>query len=151
MLNNKFVLSAFSRRKNDGIFMITVGESSNDMVNTVTKCLDTKNPNKIFCTNDEYFLHNNDFSLKDTFIGVNEINLKFQEIHQPNHQDCYVYIHIKKDLGIVSKHFYFDLNRSQSIAEDQGADSNLHLFEPTDKGKTFRVYIGSIETPPPWL
>ena len=152
---NKEMLLAGGQQKNDGIWEITVGawdnfcgkciaanrEDSGKMV-----CLDKQNPDLIFGTNNEYFEHQNYFILRSTFVGMLNDYLGFPKVHKPNLSDTTIYIHLKKGSDVISKSAYMDLNRSNT---EEIYPSTPTLFNEEDIGKTYRIYMGPLATPPP--
>ena len=111
-------------------------------------CLDKQNPDLIFGTNNEYFEHQNYFILRSRFIGMLDEYLSFPTIHDPNLSDTTIYIHLKKGSDVISKSVYFDLNHSNSSSF---FPTEPNLFTQEDVGKTYRIYMGPLATPPQWL
>lgn len=152
---NKEMLLVGGQQKNDGIWEITVGEwdsfcgkcvaGNNDTAGKML-CLDKQNPDHVIGTNGESFEHQNYFILRSRFIGMLSDYLSFPKIHSPNLSDTTIYIHLKKGSDIISKSAYFDLNQTNT--------SNFfpiepYLFTQEDVGKTYRIYMGPLDSPPP--
>lgn len=154
-MNNKDLLPSGSQKKLDGIWEITVGEWSNfygkciagnDATTGSMTCLDKQNPDWIIGTNNESFKHENYFILRTSFIGALYNYMSFPRVHEPNLSETAVYIHLKRGSEIISKAAHFDRNRSSV----QGFDPEYpYLFTEDDVGKTYRMYIGPLDTPPP--
>ena len=80
-------------------------------------------------------------------------NFNFVNRNQrPNLSDTTVFIHLKSDTGIRTAGFYYDLNAYTSSLRHTAPDSITWaadaLFQPSDLNKTYRMYIGPLDTPP---
>ena len=111
-------------------------------------CLDKQNPDWIVGTNNESFEHENYFILRTSFRGVLYNFISFPRVHKPNLSKTTVYIHLKKGSEIISKAAHID----RGFSSVQGFDPEYpYLFTEDDVGKTYRMYIGNLSSPPPWL
>lgn len=153
----KDMLLAGGQQKNDGIWEITVGAwdsfcgkciAANDDVTGKMLCLDKQNPDLIFGTDNEYFEHQNYFILRSRFVGMLNDYLGFPKVHKPNLSGTTVYIHLKKESEIISKSAFIDINQSNTV---EIYPSKPTLFDEEDIGKTYRIYMGPLATPPQWL
>lgn len=75
--------------------------------------------------------------------SAKNVYMAFSGIHEPNLQETYVFVHVKKGVDILSAQFVFDLNRYTFRTRGD-------LFNYSDVGKTYRMYIGNLSSPP-WL
>ena len=157
MLNKGLLLASGGKRKLDGIWEITVGvwdsfygkcTAGNDAKTGSMTCLDKQNPDLIIGTNNESFNHQNYFILRTRFIGAKTDYISFPKKHKPNLMDTKVYVHLKKGSDIISKSFLFKRNSGNSEEVDP---MYPYLFTQEDVGRTYRMYIGPLNTPPPWL
>ena len=64
--------------------------------------------------------------------------------HEPGLSKTTVYVHVKKDTEMVTQSFDFARIGSTSRNYD------TKLFSKADSGKTYRMYMGPLDTPP-WL
>lgn len=156
MLKKDLLLSG-GKQKLDGIWEITVGTlKSNSAYETDTYGYNMfqgfgtvvqKDPiGKVLGTNGESFSFLAGCSSYATtgYPGyAPKTTLNFDEKHLPNLSDTVVYLHIKKGTQVYSLTFYYDLNVRLCINEE------LMLFNADDLGKTYRMYIGPLDTPPP--
>lgn len=146
MLKKDLLLSG-GKQKLDGIWEITVGRSGSNYGYSKGSygIVNKLDPSPfIRGTNEEAFSEL--FSIKqDPPSGsAKNVYMAFSDIHEPNSQETYVFVHVKKGADILSAQFMFELDFS-------GVRERGNLFNYSDVGKTYRMYIGPLDTPPPWL
>lgn len=149
---NKNLLLSGSQKKLDGIWEITVGSSfssyygkttnsNSDPKSGIATKLDPQD--YIVGSNGESFLANNLLMLRSYYgKGIYYDEMSFHGGHTPNLAETTLFVHVKKDSGIVTQDFYFDLNRGSC------QNHAIKLFSSSDVGKTYRMYIGPLDTPP---
>lgn len=144
MFNNDLLLSG-GEKKLDGIWEITVGNSgsnygySKGSYGSVNKL----DPSPfIYGTNEEAFSELSSIKQDPPSGSAKNIYLSFSLHHEPNLTNTEVFVHVKKENAIFSSGvFYFDLNRSSCRTSGD-------LFNYSNVGKTYRMYIGPLDTPP---
>ena len=138
-------------KKLDGIFEIIVGTSdvfAGKISNTNTdpkKGIITKlDPQEyILGTNKESFLFMPSLFLRSyygTDLSYDSFESSFN--HEPGLSKTTVYVHVKKDTEMVTQ--FFDFARIGSTSRNYATK----LFSKADSGKTYRMYIGPLDTPP---
>ena len=162
MLNKGLLLASGGKEKLDGIWEITVAYNSPYLGATFGE--DTSfgskygtlkrigNFNSITCTNGSVFTEDSDGFLITGFHTYDHPNnnLLYDRIAMggsPNPRvSCLFYVHIKKTQEITTHLITFA--GGFYIGDNNNAP---YMFSLSDVGKTYRMYIGPLETPPPWL
>lgn len=147
MLNKGLLLASGNKEKLAGIWEITVGKSSSNYgySNGSYGSVNKLDPSPfIQGTNDEHFMELTAIKQDPSSGSTKKVYMAFSDIHEPNSQETYVFVHVKKRADILSAQFIFELDYSSIRTRGD-------LFNYSDVGKTYRMYIGPLETPPSWL
>lgn len=148
--NKKLLLAGKTIDTTKGIWEITVGQNPGVSqygwyVGGYGSIIKLFNDNKIYGTNGEYWTVES-FTRISSNPKIRE-DLLFSEIHMPNLSETTIYVHLKKGSDIYSKTYVADINdRYPYVTEVM-----VNLFNSSDLGKTYRMYIGNLSSPPPWL